>query len=510
MDTTFAKPRAVSKPGMRLKITCDQAVFTSVRTPTGEGYRIIAASRGLTAEEKRAITQNAPSHNGLYDQSASARAVAFYPLPTGRLCAACSCSAGSEHTGRGGKRVYTFSVIFAAEDFPAIRFNPFHVFRAIEAAGLEKPQLEPPEELEMLELDVLIGGIARKSTGSGGAVDAVGSPAHRKRALHCLTNEVSLAIAMPKDAPSCAEALILAVPGPMRAALSFSEGVRFSVSRCYRLNLISGDTLAARNRAAGQSVEFLDPAKPPPDDESDSDWFRFVEGHWKEGSLDLLDHRTSAPNKDATEEQLEHTAEVYLALDGVDQYDFYELLAVAGECLARPPRNDPDSPQAELLERIKPLLIGKWDTLTGSDIEAYWSRSVRLWRESDATVMFMQPVLDRGLDVTCEEDPWTAARRVLEISRDFPLSAWKVGLRQTTQKVLRCWADDWQKDPDRPCNDTTGGLLLNQWRMLRPKCAIIARLTDYVSHPPECQPRHNRRADNPTPSPDQDTDADQT
>ena len=131
MDTTFAKPPAVSKPGMRVKITCDQAVFTSVRTPTGEGYRIIAASRGLTAEEKRAITQNAPSHNGLYDQSASARAVAFYPLPTGRLCAACPCSAGSEHTGRGGTRVYTFSVIFAAEDFPAIRFNPFHIFRAI-------------------------------------------------------------------------------------------------------------------------------------------------------------------------------------------------------------------------------------------------------------------------------------------------------------------------------------------------------------------------------------------
>ena len=34
----------------------------------------------------------------------------------------------------------------------------------------------------------------------------------------------------------------------MRTVLSFSEGVRFSVGRCYRLNLISGDTLVLSGR----------------------------------------------------------------------------------------------------------------------------------------------------------------------------------------------------------------------------------------------------------------------
>jgi hypothetical protein len=499
MEAAVEGAAAVSEPGTRVKITCDQAVFTSVRTPTGEGYRIIAASRGLTAEEKRAITRNAPSHNGLCDQSAGGRAMAFYPLPTGRLCAACSCCAGSEHTGRGGQRVYTFNVVFAVDRFPAIRFNPFHVFRAIQAAGHGKPRLDLPAELDALELDVSIREMSRKSASGQGAVDAIGSPAHRRRALHCLTSERPLVISMQKDAPSCVEALILAVPGPARAALSFSEGVRFSVGRCYRLNLISGDAQAARNRAAGQSVEFLDPAKPLPDDEPASDWFRFVDGHWQAGTLDQLDLRTSASVDNAGGVALEHTAEVYLAIDRVDQFDFYELLAVAGECLGQ---GQPDSARAELLERIQPRLVKKWDVLTGSDIEAYWARAVRLWRESDAAVLFMQPVLDRGLEITCQADPWTAARRVLEIGRDFPLSAWRAGLRQTIQKVLECWADAWQNDPDRPHSDTTGLLLLNQWRMLRPKCTIIGRLTEYVSQPPKGKVNHNRRATDPKPPPD--------
>ena len=46
-------------------VCCDQAIFTSVRTPMGEGYRIIAASKGLTAEERKALTKLSPSHDSL-------------------------------------------------------------------------------------------------------------------------------------------------------------------------------------------------------------------------------------------------------------------------------------------------------------------------------------------------------------------------------------------------------------------------------------------------------------
>ena len=105
-------------------LTCDQAIFTSVRTPMGEGYHIIGASRQLRADEKQAITRNSPSHEGLCPVVDAAGAdtpevvgASFYSLPSGRLCVALSCLAGAEHTGRGGQRVYTHSVVFAAGDF---------------------------------------------------------------------------------------------------------------------------------------------------------------------------------------------------------------------------------------------------------------------------------------------------------------------------------------------------------------------------------------------------------
>ena len=104
-------------------LTCDHAIFTSIRTPMGEGYRIVSASRGLRGDEKQAITRFSPSHEGLCiaekptTDVAGAEGVAFYPLPSGRLCVAASCRAGAEHTGRGGQRVYTYNVVFDTEDF---------------------------------------------------------------------------------------------------------------------------------------------------------------------------------------------------------------------------------------------------------------------------------------------------------------------------------------------------------------------------------------------------------
>ena len=129
------------------EIVCDQAIFTSARTPMGEGYRIIAASGKVRVEEKQAITRCSPSHGALCDESPDATGMAFYALPTGRLCVAHSCYAGAEHTGRGGQRVYTINLILTKEDFEAVAYNPFRVLRLLRAAGAVKPQLKPPGQL---------------------------------------------------------------------------------------------------------------------------------------------------------------------------------------------------------------------------------------------------------------------------------------------------------------------------------------------------------------------------
>ena len=142
-------------------LRCDQAIFTSVRTPMGEGYRIIAASRGLRADDKQAITRHCPSHEGLCheaprpgDPAPAPEAAAFYGLPSGHLCAALSCFAGAEHTGRGGQRVYTQCAVFDEEDFERCGYNAFSVIRAMVAAGLTSPKLKPANPLPDLQLFV--------------------------------------------------------------------------------------------------------------------------------------------------------------------------------------------------------------------------------------------------------------------------------------------------------------------------------------------------------------------
>jgi len=133
------------------KITCEQAIFTSIRTAMGEGYRIIASSKGLRPDEKQTITRNSPSHDALCSDTP---AFAFYSLPSGRLCAACSCFAGAEHTGRGGQRVYTHSAVFSAKSFEEFGYNPFHVLRAMQRDRVTEPKLNPQPILEELPLIV--------------------------------------------------------------------------------------------------------------------------------------------------------------------------------------------------------------------------------------------------------------------------------------------------------------------------------------------------------------------
>ncbi|MFQ5413316.1 MAG: hypothetical protein ACE5E6_02550, partial [Phycisphaerae bacterium] len=133
---------------------CEQAIFTSVRTPMGEGYRIIAAGKGLKPEEKKTITTQSPSHEAVCDTSPDARAVACYPLPTERLCVAATRVAGAEQSGRGGRRVYTMNIIFDVGDFEAFGYNPFHVARAMETAGLTEPQLKPPAVLPDVDIEI--------------------------------------------------------------------------------------------------------------------------------------------------------------------------------------------------------------------------------------------------------------------------------------------------------------------------------------------------------------------
>lgn len=116
------------------RIECDQAVFTSIPSPMGRGYRIVAASGGVTANERREIIQRSPSHGALASAAADAAAVVSFGIAGGRHCVMASWHAEAEHTGRGGFRVHTQIALLDDKQFAAVACDPFAIEPALRAA----------------------------------------------------------------------------------------------------------------------------------------------------------------------------------------------------------------------------------------------------------------------------------------------------------------------------------------------------------------------------------------
>ena len=133
----------------------EHAVFTSIRSPLGEGYRLIASSAGISAEEKKEIIRRSPSHGSLCESASSSRALSSYSLASGRQVVAISCFAGREHTGRGGHRVYTNITVLDGPQFRHFNWDPILVQTAVVDALGEEPNLKPPAMLPRLELTLL-------------------------------------------------------------------------------------------------------------------------------------------------------------------------------------------------------------------------------------------------------------------------------------------------------------------------------------------------------------------
>ena len=148
-------------------LSADHTIFTSVRTPMGCGYRLIAASPGVTAEERTKITRWSPSHGNLCSDNPAAEGLASYLLSTGRRCVAWSRHAGPEPTGRGGLRIHTHAVLLTAEAYRQFACMPAAVLQAI-AALAPQPLIPQGASLAPLTIDpgplALVRGRSARST----------------------------------------------------------------------------------------------------------------------------------------------------------------------------------------------------------------------------------------------------------------------------------------------------------------------------------------------------------
>ncbi len=464
-------------------LVCDQAIFTSIRTPLGEGYRIIAASRHLRPDEKQAITRSSPSHDALCPPTdntpgtfTNVLGAAFYSLPRGRLCVALSCYAGAEHTGRGGQRVYTHNLVFDKNDFPRCQYNPFAVLRAMVDAGLSSPQLKPPPVLPELELPIT------KPAGevSPVALNAALDPAWRSYVLNALLVDRSLIVDVVDGWLEIAEALLMGVPGPMRAEISFGTGMRFSIGRCHRLLLLHDDPNVTRSRIAGRPVEYVDPALGQEPETPMSAWLSFVERHWTSGDVATLSRRTSRAfvNTDGTVR--ERVGRIYNDTDAIPETDTAKLLEVARDYLNGPKAEWEKDLVDELLNTTQCALLGRLNRMPWMEASRHWHAICALWRQSKECHNFAHPLAEQALTSAKAEHPTVAATAALELVSK--VSAVVQEEHNTLVHNVLARLADWA---DRATDAQIEGLsdLCLRWRAARPQCPFVERIHQRCTAP---------------------------
>ncbi len=299
-------------------IQVDQAIFTSIRTPMGAGYRIVASSPAIKEEEKKELARRLPSHGSLCESSPSATALLSFPMASGRHCVALSQYAGQEHTARGGGRVYTHLILLQRSHFAAFDRDPFAIRTAASRAGAIQVNLKPPHELKPLELVVgtTVDVCEDNWPGAGvtGASEAILDEANCARLKYVLATTMDgehLVVSRTSSARSILRRVLQAMPIAMRADLAASAGLNYSPHRELQLALLSGGAAAKHRLADEDFVSYDWHDVPPPVDSRFGTWVSFVGRHWESGRHDRLNEIARLLTHESTPEQLALVVSLY-------------------------------------------------------------------------------------------------------------------------------------------------------------------------------------------------------
>ena len=314
--STSAPPRpATGAPRFsRETIEVEQAIFTSLRSLTGEGYRLIASSPGLRPNEKTEITRRCPSHGGLCEGPGVVGLLAF-SLPGGRHCVCHVRPAGLEHTGRGGERIYTHAAIIDRVTFERFGADAVRVHAALSQVVVALPPLEKCATLGSLALPVPAETAGRASDILATVLGREGSA--EEAGFAYLISEVLRPQAVPwvvvgAQAPmALLDLLLTSVPLSARTRLALSAGITYARERRIDVALIEPDDGLTQRAIKGHSARWFDWPVPP--EESDSacgQWVKLVRRRLTTGREAELAQLTAALPAQTTGPALEHVAQV--------------------------------------------------------------------------------------------------------------------------------------------------------------------------------------------------------
>ncbi len=349
----------------------EQAIFTSVRSPMGEGYRIIAAGPGIRSDEKAEMTRRMPSHASLCGTDQDASALLAFPLRGGRHCVAISRYAGMEHTGRGGQRVHSHIVVLDQQDYHQFAFNPVRVHAALAQAVGDVPIIETSAMLEPLSLSMLpadgicgtgislveqgstgVSPVGQGSTGvspvrsqagrlchdgvawvSGAALSGGAYPCCSTRAPHGLIDQAlhvseamlqgeRLLVIGSHGELDLLDRVMISLPCSVRRTLAVSTGLKHSAARRLHLCLEDRELGESQRAIRGQRIRCFDVNEPPaPGATPYEAWTRLLRQWFKAGREAEAEQLTASITEDASPQALARIASICADIDTVKKAD---------------------------------------------------------------------------------------------------------------------------------------------------------------------------------------------
>lgn len=258
------------------KPNADRLVFTSVPSATREGYRVVAATRGVTQSERAEIATRAPSHDSLCGPDAG---FLSFPLRSGRHAVAACAHAGVEHTARGGHRVLSDFAVVDTDRFQSLAGNPLCVLDLLDPDAVTLEDIDSCRA-ECLSLPEPPDGAFWHHPPSALA----GSTEVLMNAVRVLLfggNGVVTGVRHPK---ALIEWALLMTPAGLRTQRSVSAGLRFSPGRRVNLTALPGiDQETARLLRGGGVEEIRGDSRAERRSSPAAPWLGMLESWWRSG-----------------------------------------------------------------------------------------------------------------------------------------------------------------------------------------------------------------------------------
>ena len=229
----------------------EQAIFTSIRSSTRQGYHLAARSPGVGGHLGQQLYQWGPSHGSLLDDKITASSLNSFQLSSDWIVVSRTVYGAPEYSGRGALQVVTLILAVRRSQLSAFDDNPVSLARTALTLGYLRLPASVPETLPQITLPdraLLAASAATRHSLDDSILD---------RSLRLLGQGQRIALVGADDPVGTMAHLIRRIPAKIRAETSFTTGLRPSRQRPFRVHIVPRIDADIQRRLAAQGIHAL-------------------------------------------------------------------------------------------------------------------------------------------------------------------------------------------------------------------------------------------------------------